>query len=163
MRKVSVKRLRHLGGQDVLEMLGNRVPPYILYRHALFSGGSELSSSFDLADIDPVTGLVAGASEACLLDKGLHQDGAVTIVSKPILGKLSCCDGQDSGGESFGAHPREDEEPGVIDHEVQFLLALYVAPADELIAGCELPGGGTETQQCEETVTDADKVAQLCA
>ena len=60
--------------------------------------------------------------------------------------------------------PGQDEEPGVVDHEGEVLLAQLRRPPDELVAWGELPRGGAEAEHGDgPAVAVVDGVAHLGA
>ena len=110
-----------------------------------------------------VGGLVTGAFETPLLDKGLQQQRTVTVASLPIVGKPADSCAQDLGSEIFRLDPGQNEKAGVVDETMQVLLALPVAPADEAITRRALPGGGAKAQEGEQVIPGTDPIAQLRA
>ena len=59
--------------------------------------------------------------------------------------------------------PHEDEEPGVVDDEVEVLLSRRCVPADGLIPGGALPRRGREAQKGEDLIVGLDEVPELRA
>jgi len=106
----------------------------------------------------PVGRTVTRAGEAVSCDKGFQQQRAVAIAALPVHRESPGCQPQYLGGEVFRAYPGQDQEAGVVDDEMEVLLALPMAPADEAVARGALPGGGTKAQQ-----RDHDPIAQLRA
>ena len=58
-------------------------------------------------------------------------------------------------------HPRQDQEAGVVHHQVQPRFALSNAPADEPVAGSRLPGAGAKADDRQHPALAGDQVAQL--
>lgn len=81
----------------------------------------------------------------------------------PVIGESLGGQGEYLGGKVLRCDPRQDEEAGIVDDEMEVALALRVSPADEVVAGRTLPGAGAEAEQGEDFLVDADQVAQLCA
>ena len=92
-------------------------------------------SAFGLADTNPVGCLVAGALKSALLDKGLQEIQRMMIDSHPVVGDPPGTEGQYLTGQMFNRDPWQDEEPGVVRHEVKMLFFCLFIPADEGIAG----------------------------
>ena len=60
--------------------------------------------------------------------------------------------------------PGQDQEPRVVDHQGEVLLAHLGHPSDEAVARSELPGGGGEAEHGERpAVSVVDGVAHLGA
>ena len=81
--------------------------------------GVELAASLRVTEVLPVGGLVASAGEARLLDEGFEQDRTIRVASVPVLGQASADQGEDARGEILAVDPRQDEEAGIVDDEVQ--------------------------------------------
>ena len=109
----------------------------------------EFAAALSESDADPVGSAVAGAVEAVGLDKGFQQNGLITVAGEPIGGQLTGCGGENAGGQIGGADPGKDQEAGVVDHQVEVLLALRWRPTDPLVAWSDLPSGGGEAEGCQ--------------
>lgn len=103
-------------------------------------------------DSMPVRGLVDGAAEARLLGEGLQEHGPVTVALLPVVAEAlpgRCAPGWP--WPDCDSVPRgQDQEARVVDGQVQALLALANAPADEGIAGLALPGRRAEAEPCDD-------------
>ena len=97
-----------------------------------------LAAADGLAHEDPIGGLVRRAAVALGLDEGFEQHGFEAVALVPVDGQLAANDGQDFGCESFALDPRQDQEPRVVDHELQVLEPLRLLPTDEGVR--PLPG-----------------------
>ena len=123
----------------------------------------QFSTSPGLADISPVSGTITGAGKAFLFHEGLKQDRGIAISSCPIVWQLFGDACQDAGSEIRRGDPGEDEESGVINNEMEVLLALCGCPADEAVSGGCLPCGGAEAQCSQEAISATYQVAYLGA
>src|ERR1017187_4262239 len=99
----------------------------------------------------------------CVAMEGIEQDGAIRVASVPVFGQASADQAEGARGEVATGNPRQDEEAGVIDDEVQMALALLAAPADGLIARLGFPGAGAEAEHGDDFSGGAHEVAQLRA
>ena len=107
---------------------------------------------------------VDGAGVARRLDEGLDEDGGRAIALGPVFGQAPADDGEEVGAEVGDPDPWQDEEPRVVDHEGEVLLAQLRRPADEGIARGELPRGGGEAEHGEGPAAPVvDGVAHLGA
>ena len=148
-------RIRKLPDQPIFEAFSQGIQPYVLDGNALLAGWAELAAPLGLADMNPVGRPVTGAREAVLFDKGFQQQRAVAIAVLPVPRKLPGRQPQYFGGEVVRADPRQDQEAGVVDDEMEVSLALPVVPADEAVARGALPGGGAKAQQRDQVLRPA--------
>ena len=95
--------------------------------------------------------------------EGLQQHRLVAVALLPVTRQLPGSQGQDLGGQSLRLNPRQDQEAGVVDHQLQVLLALGLGPADEALAIAQLPGAGPEAEQRHQLLARVDAVAHLAA
>ena len=121
--------------EDVLDRYGKALVPI------------QLSATLGLADVNPVRRAVAGASEARLFDKGLEQDGRVAVATVPVLREPSGEARQQMGGQVGGMNPGQDQEARVVDHLMQVVAALLQGPANEQVAGRDLPRRGAKADR----------------
>ena len=63
---------------------------------------------------------------------------------------LEIC-GQDMGSKARDTNPRQDQEPGVIDHKAQPLEPQPVRPTEERFAVTTLQRGSSSTQKRDPT------------
>ena len=107
---------------------------------------------------------VDGAGVAGCLDEGLDEHGGGVVAPGPVLGQATSDDGEDVGAEVGDFDPGQDEEPRVVDHEGEVLLAQLRRPTDEAVARREFPRGGGEAKHGERPpIAVVDGVAHLCA
>ena len=98
------------------------------------------------SDMDPARCPVHGAGVARSLDEGLDQHGGGVVALGPVLGQAAADDGEDVRAEVGDFDPGQDQEPRVVDHQGEVLLAQLRRPPDELVARGELPRGGAEAE-----------------
>ena len=114
------------GAELPLEVARERVDPDAFDGLGVAMQGVELAATLRIAEVLPVGGLVAGAGKARLLDEGFEQDRPIGIAGLPVIGQASADQGEDARGEVFAVDPRQDQEAGIIDDEVQVALSLLV-------------------------------------
>ena len=119
----------------------------------------ELSPSLRCADTVPIRGLIARPGEALGIDEGLKENGFIAIPYPPVGYDSFRRQGKDAGGEVPYLH--EDEEPGVIDDEVEVFLSRCRVPADIVVPGGALPCGCGKTQQGKDLAVRFDHVPEL--
>lgn len=86
----------------------------------------------------------------------------VGVAGAPVLRELAGGASEDVGSEVADGNPRQDEEAGVVDDQVEPGALLLGRPADEAIAGGGLPGSGAEAEGAEETAAATiDEVTDL--
>ena len=116
------------------------------------------------SDMDPARCPVHGAGVARSLDEGLDQHGGGVVALGPVLGQAAADDGEDVRAEVGDFDPGQDQEPRVVDHQGEVLLAQLRRPPDELVARGELPRGGAEAEHGDgPAVAVVDGVAHLGA
>lgn len=143
------------------EVADERIDPDALNGLGIAMQSIELAASLRISEILPVGGLVASACKAWFLDEGFHQDRTVRVAGMPIVRQALADAGEDVRSEVATLYPRQDEESGVIDDEVQVARTLFVRPANELISRLGLPGACAETQQGNDLICGAYEVTQL--
>src|SRR3990172_10589823 len=146
-----------------LEVARERIDPDAFDRLSVAMQGVELAPSLRIAKVLPVGGLVRGAGEARLLDKGFEQHRPIGVAGLPVIGQAPAHQGEDSRGQVFAVDPRRDEEAGIVHDEVQIALSLIGCPTDELVPGLDLPGARTEAESSDDVTCSAHEVAQLRA
>jgi len=97
------------------------------------------------------------------LDEGCHQHRAVAVASQPIVGQLPLNEREDFGGQTLGLDPGQNQKAGIVHHEWQLPLPLFLVPADEALTRGELPSAGAEAQQGDQVLAGEDEVATLAA
>ena len=113
-------------------------------------GFVEFAAALGVADMKPVGGAVAGAAKALGVDEGFQEDGGEAVAAFPIVRELVSDASEDVRGEVGDVNPRQDQEAGVVDHEVEVVLSLGRSPADEAVAWGDGPGGGTKSEGGEQ-------------
>jgi hypothetical protein len=147
----------------VSEVRNKRVDPDTFDGFAFQMQGIELAAALRIAEILPVGRFVTGTSEARFLDKGLEQDRSIGVTDIPVMSQAPRGEGEDARSEVFAVDPWKDEEPGVIDDEMQITFPLLPRPTDEGIAWVGFPGTGAKAERCNDLAAGADKVTQLRA
>ena len=71
-------------------------------------GGVELAAALGLADVDPVGGAIAGATEALAFAEGFEQDGSEAVAALPVEGQAAGELGQQMGGQVGQVGPGQD-------------------------------------------------------
>ena len=94
--------------------------------------------------MDPAGGPVDGAGVSRCFDERLDQHRLCVVTLGPVRGQAAADDGEDMRAEIGDGDPGQDQEPRVVDHEGEVLLAQSRRPSDEVVARGELPGGGAE-------------------
>ncbi len=86
--------------------------------------------------MDPSGGPVDGTGVAGHLDEGLDEHGRCVVALSPVQGQAPAPadDGKDVRAEVGDLDPGQDEEPRVVDHKGEALLAQSRRPSDEVVA-----------------------------
>ncbi len=108
--------------------------PDVLFRLCSFVIPVIASSSLGGSDECPTGCLVDGAGVAWRFDEGLDHHGRGVVALGPVLGQVAADEGKGVRAEVGDLDPRQDQEPGVVDHQRQVLLAELRCPADESVA-----------------------------
>src|SRR6266851_1115489 len=145
----------------LLEVAHERIDPDALDGLCLAMQDVQFPPALRIAEVSPVGGFVAGAGKARLLDEGFEQDWSIGVTSVPVIGQSSAHQGEDARGQVFALDPRQDQEAGIVDDQMQVALALLFAPADELIPGFDLPRARPEAQGGNDVAGGAHEVTQL--
>ncbi len=69
-------------------------------------------------------------------NEGFQQDGVVAVLLLSLFGEHPGGFGRDHGCQGFGFDPGQNEEAGVVGHEVEVFPALLVTPADDATNFC---------------------------
>src|ERR1039457_3310235 len=146
-----------------LEVACKRIDPDAFDGLSMSMQSVEFATALRITEVLPVGGLVAGTGKARLLDEGFEQDRPIGVAGMPVGGQSAAYQGEDARGEIFAVDPRQDQEAGVIDDEVQVALSLICCPTDELIPGLYFPGTRAEAESGDDVACGADEVAKLCA
>src|SRR5216684_257238 len=144
-----------------LEVARERVDPDAFNWLGVAMQGVELAATLRIPEELPVGGLVTGSGKARLLDEGFEQDRPIGIVGLPVIGQSLGRQSQDAGSKIFAVDPRQDQEPCVVDDEMQIAFSLICGPANELVPGLYFPGARAEAEGGDDVVCGAHEVAQL--
>jgi hypothetical protein len=145
--------------ERALEVTYKRIDPDAFDRPIVSMQRIKLAAALRVAEVLPVRSLVTGASKARLLDEGFEQDRPIGIAGMPVLGQSLSGQGEDARGEVFAADPRQDEEAGIIDDQVQVALSLLRRPANELISRFYFPSARAKAEGGDDMACGAHKVA----
>ncbi len=129
-----------------------RFEPDIFDRQCIFVTHVEFATALGLADLNPIGGLVASSGETGDFTEGLKHGGKNRVALQPIVRQAFFAACQNMGSQVGDANPWQDQKAGVVDEQMQVALAALCRPADELIARCGLPGGGSKTEQRQRFV-----------
>ena len=113
------------------------------------AGGSQavvFAPAASITEVGPVGGLVAGAGKAVFLDEGFGENDGMAVALEPVLAKTLGGKRKEPGGEVSNPCPRQDEEAGVVDEEMEALPTFLRGPADEAIPTRDLEGRGVPNE-----------------
>ena len=123
------RRLAALQALHVDGVLGEDHPvPCLMAGNAAMSGERRACPGLSAAplgrsDMDPAGGSVDGSGVAERLDESLDEHGRCVVALGPVLGQAPADDGEDVRAQVGDIDPGQDQEPRVIEHEGQVLLA----------------------------------------
>ena len=149
--------------ESAAEVAPERVEPDVFSGQRVRSVHVEFAAALGLSDVGPVGRAVAGTGEAVGLHEGLQQQRPVAVASLPVVGQPAAAARQHRGSEIAHLHPGQDQEAGVVHHQLQARFALRNAPADEAVAGSRLPGAGAKADHRQHAPLAGDQVAHLCS
>ena len=89
------------------------------------------------ANKDPVRCLETGTGMAATIDKGLHQQGGVTVTPCKVVSEAAQTHSQHLRGQVVATHAGPDEKPAHRHDAMQLLFAQGRVPADPAIARCQ--------------------------
>src|SRR5579859_6943694 len=84
----------------------------------------ELATPLSVPEIQPVGCLITGAGETRLLNESLQQYWAIGIAGLPVLRQAPTDQGKNTRSEVTAADPGQNQEPGVVDNQVELARAL---------------------------------------
>ena len=150
--------------ESALPIASEGAEPDILFWLGAFHVRVVAPSTLSGPDMGPAGGSIDGAGVARGFDEGLDEHGRGVVALGPVPGQAVADDGEDVRAEVGDMDPGQDEEPRIVDHQRQVLLAQLRRPSDELVARGELPRGGGEAEHGERpAVAVVDGVAHLGA
>src|SRR3990170_202298 len=138
-----------------------RVDPDAFDRLCVAMERIEFAAALRVAEILPISGFVASAGEARLLDEGFEQHWAVGVACVPIISQASADQSEDARSEISTSNPRQDQKAGIVDDEVQVAPTLLGGPADGVIARLGFPSARAEAEQGDDFSGGTHEVAQL--
>lgn len=117
-----------------------------------------------LAQFGPAAGSVEGAREVCRIHERLHQQDGMAVAGLPVITQAGQHAAEGFGGEVGNGLVGQEQEPGVADDQRKPAAALFIGPADPLIARAQPAGGGAENQHAEPVALGIrDRVAEPLA
>ena len=90
-----------------------------------------LAPAASITEVGPVGGLVAGADTAVFFDEGFGENDGMAVTLEPVLAKTFGGKRAEPGGEVSNLCPRQDEEAGVVDEEMEALPTFFRGPAEK--------------------------------
>ena len=84
----------------------------------------QFAPAFGDADAEPVSGPISCAAKTGPLDEGFQQDRPVAILAEPVGRQTTTHPAQHAGGQIGAAHPRQEQEAVIVEHQVEVALAL---------------------------------------
>lgn len=107
------------------------------------------AGAIGLAQLGPAAGGVKGAGEMGGIDEGLDHEDRMAVAGQPVGRESGQHQPQGFGGEVGEGFIGQQEIAGVIDDQRQPPAALFLGPAEPLVAGAQAACGGTEDQHAE--------------
>src|SRR3989442_5892761 len=105
---------------------------------------------------------IAGAGEALAIHERLQQIHPLAILGLPVRSDPSANETENVTGQVGDTNPGKDQKPGIVGDPTQALSSLVAAPANPLITGRTLPGGGSEHHAGQRsTLPAADPILQV--
>ena len=89
------------------------------------------------ANKDPVRCLETGTGLAATINKGLHQQGGVTVTPCKVVSEAAQTHSQHLRGQVVATHAGPDEKPAHRHDAMQLLCAQGRVPADPAVACCQ--------------------------
>ena len=138
--------------------------PDILFRLVVLPVPVVAPAPLGGADMDPARCPVDRAGISRGLYERLDEHGRGVVALGPVVGQAPADEGEDVRTQVGDPDPGRDQDPRVVDHEREVLLAQLRRPSDEVVARGELPGGGGEAEHGDgPAVAVVDGVAHLGA
>ena len=120
------------------------------------------AAALGLADVPPISRLVAGAGQAVALPKGFPQINGIAIFALPIPAQPLGDAAQNMASQVRHCYPRGHQEPRVISDPRQPLGPGGGIPADIPVPVGTLPGRRAKERGSQEpTLVVADQVLQV--
>ena len=98
------------------------------------------SAACGLPEIKPIRCTVACPGISLYIYKGFQQNRLVAIPLLKVDQYLLCCQRQYMARQMFNFHPRKNEEPRVVNDQMQALAAVFFAPTNPIITLRQRPG-----------------------
>jgi hypothetical protein len=123
MTKITGTKPELFAAELSLEVARKRIDPDAFDRLSVAVQDVELATALGIAEMLPVGGFVAGAGKARFLDEGFEHDWPIGVAGLPVGGQPATHQGEDARGQVFAVDPRQDEEAGIIDDQMQIALS----------------------------------------
>ena len=107
------------------------------------------AGAIGLAQLGPAAGGVEGAGEVGGIDEGLNHEDGMAIAGVPVCREPGQHQAQGFGSEVGEGFVWQQEKAGVVDDQREAAAAVFLGPADPLVAGAQAASGGTEDQDAE--------------
>ena len=101
------------------------------------------------AEFSPPAGAVERAAELRRIDESFHQQHGMSVAGLPVGAQARQHQRESLGSQVRHAFLRQEQKPGIANHQRQTAPALLLAPADPLVTRAQTPGGGAEDQHPE--------------
>ena len=108
--------------------------PDILFRLVVLPVPVVVPAPLGGADMDPARCPVDRAGISRGLYESLDEHGRGVVALGPVVGQAPADDGEDVRAEIGYLDPGQDEEPRIVDHQREVLLAQLRRPSDEPVA-----------------------------
>ena len=121
----------------------------------------EFAPALRVADMEPVTGSVAGTLKSRRVDEGFQQHRSEAVALLPVAGQALGHHRQGLRCQVAAVDPWQDQESGLTDDPVQTPPALLVSPADEVVPRRHLPCRCSEPHRAQNALPVHDEVTYL--
>ena len=102
-----------------------------------------------LAQFGPAAGGVKRAGVTLGVDEGFDEENRVLVAGLPVGAEAGQDEAEGFGGEVGDGFMGEKEAAGVVDDEGEAATALFLGPANPVVAVAQAPGGGAEDEDAE--------------
>ena len=138
--------------QDRAEAFRERVDIHVL------GAAPGVGAALGLADALPVGGAIASPAEALRVYERFEQHGSRAVALLPVRGQLPGRHRERLRRQAVHAHPGENQEPRLADHQVEMLLVRALGPADPGIAAGQRAAGLAEQQAAQPAPVPVEQV-----
>jgi len=110
-----------------------------------------------LSHIDPIGGLVGGAFEATLIDKGFEQIEGVAKIGGPVLAETFDIEGEELGGKMKDFNIGQNQESCILGDHMEIFFFDLIGPTDELIPARNPPGRGAPAETGDDLAVKSNR------